>query len=91
MLVGAKGSENPFVLGGLSSGSSRHAVVKKKNPYYHLIILIITLLFLIITSLNTKFRKRKWFLALKSVEGMKILNAVRWSHRARPNRKKDKW
>ena len=65
MLAGVKGSENPFVLGGWSSGSSRHAVVKKKIPYYHLIILIIT-------SLTTKFRKIKWFLALKSVEGMKI-------------------
>ena len=71
MLAGAKGNENPFVLG-WSSGSSRHAMVKKKIPYYHLIILIITLLFFIITSLNIKFRKRKWFLALKSVEGLKI-------------------
>lgn len=65
MLAGAKGNENPFVLGGWSSGSSRHAMVKKK-------FLIITLLFFIITSLNIKFRKRKWFLALKSVEGLKI-------------------
>ena len=64
MLAGAKGNENPFVLG-WSSGSSRHAMVKKKIPYYHLVILIITLL-------NIKFRKRKWFLALKSVEGQKI-------------------